>query len=310
MLYPHREANEIQVIPVILHTDIGTDIDDSWALLMMLNQPQFKVLQVLVDTGDTKARAAIAARMLQCAGHSEIEIGLGISDTDKRCPITLANWMRDYSLENYDGRIVEDGIDRMIELIRESPEPVTLISISPPPALAEALRRAPDIVRNVHLVGMFGSVHKGYGGGAPSIEYNVVKDLKATQTLLGAPWLSVTITPLDTCGIVRLTEDEYSEISSHDEPSVKLLIESFDAWKDYNKNSDEFPGVSSILYDTVAVHLASSREFLKMESLKIRVNDEGYTVIDNDAGMSIDCALEWTNLKAYRRLMLNAIMGK
>jgi len=301
----------MQTIPVIFHTDIGTDIDDSWALLMILRQPQFKLLQVLVDTGDTSARAAIAARMLKCAGRTDVEIGLGMADTDTRCPITLADWMKGYSLEGYAGKIVENGIDRTIELIHESPVPVTIISVSPPPALAEALRRSPDIARNARLSGMFGSIYQGYDVGSPqSKEYNVAKDVKAAQAVLGAPWLDAVITPVDTCALARVMEEEYAEMLKCEEPSVKLLIDSFNAWKDYYKCEDEMRGTSSRLYDTVAVHLASTREFLKMESLKIRVNDEGYTMIDNEAGMPIDCAIEWTDRRGYSKFLSRTIMGK
>jgi inosine-uridine nucleoside N-ribohydrolase len=40
-------------IPVILDTDIGGDIDDTWALAMMLRSPELDVKLVVTDTGDT-----------------------------------------------------------------------------------------------------------------------------------------------------------------------------------------------------------------------------------------------------------------
>jgi len=51
-------------IPVILDTDIGTDIDDTWALAMLLRCPELDVRLILSDTGNTEYRARIIARLL------------------------------------------------------------------------------------------------------------------------------------------------------------------------------------------------------------------------------------------------------
>ena len=55
-------------IPVILDTDIGTDIDDAFALALIINSPEFELLGVTTVSGDTAARARIAAKMLWEAG--------------------------------------------------------------------------------------------------------------------------------------------------------------------------------------------------------------------------------------------------
>ena len=40
-------------IPVILDTDLGTDIDDSWAIAYMLKCPELDVKLITTATGDT-----------------------------------------------------------------------------------------------------------------------------------------------------------------------------------------------------------------------------------------------------------------
>ncbi len=49
-------------IPVIFVTDIGTDIDDTWALAMILRSPELDLKFVFTDSADTRYRAAIAAK--------------------------------------------------------------------------------------------------------------------------------------------------------------------------------------------------------------------------------------------------------
>jgi len=83
--YSSRAADAPGVrIPVILDTDIGTDIDDTWALALLLRCPELDVRLVVSDTGNTEYRAAIIARLLEVAGRTDIPVGIGIKQTDKR----------------------------------------------------------------------------------------------------------------------------------------------------------------------------------------------------------------------------------
>jgi inosine-uridine nucleoside N-ribohydrolase len=65
-------------IPVILDTDIGGDIDDTWALAMMLRCPELDIKLVVSDTGNTTYRAKIIAKILHIAGRTDIAVGIGI----------------------------------------------------------------------------------------------------------------------------------------------------------------------------------------------------------------------------------------
>jgi hypothetical protein len=78
-------------IPVILDTDIGTDIDDTWALVMLLNSPELDLRLVVTETGDTTYRAKIVARMLEIAGRTDVPIGIGIPFDDVFDP--QAQWV-------------------------------------------------------------------------------------------------------------------------------------------------------------------------------------------------------------------------
>jgi len=64
-------------IPIILDTDIGTDIDDTWALLFLLQCPELEVKLITVSTDDTTYRAKIVAKILQLTNNTSIPIGIG-----------------------------------------------------------------------------------------------------------------------------------------------------------------------------------------------------------------------------------------
>jgi len=60
LIVTHRGAEAGQTrMKVVLDTDIGTDIDDAWALGYALKSPSFELLGVTVSDADTPQRAKI-----------------------------------------------------------------------------------------------------------------------------------------------------------------------------------------------------------------------------------------------------------
>jgi inosine-uridine nucleoside N-ribohydrolase len=289
-------------IPVILDTDIGSDIDDTWALAMMLNSPELDVRLVTTATGDTTERAKITAKMLEIADRTDIPIGIGIQTEHNLSSQT--RWVEDYDLTQYSGIVYDNAVDAMITTIKESPQPVTIVAIGPLTNVAAAIAREPEIVKRAQFVGMHGSIYRGYGGSKNiSVEYNVACDIHACQKVLGAGW-NMTITPLDTCGLVQLKGQKYNAVCSSPAPLARAVIENYRMW-----SGRTTPEASSILFDTVAVYLAFADELLTMEQLRIRVTDDGYTVID-DKGELINCAVDWKDMSAFEDLVVKRITSE
>ena len=65
-------------VPVVLDTDIGTDVDDVWALALMLCCPEIDVKLIVSDSGDTTYSAAIVCKLLEIAQRTDIPVGIGI----------------------------------------------------------------------------------------------------------------------------------------------------------------------------------------------------------------------------------------
>lgn len=289
-------------IPVILDTDIGEDIDDTWALCQLLKTPELNPLLVTTGTEDTTYRAKIACKFLETAGRLDVPVGIGEPTPGDRRNKTQAAWVEDYDLGRYPGRLRRDGVAALIDTVRASTKPVTLVCIGPLTNIRLALERAPEIAGRCHFVGMFGSIATGLNGQAGRIpENNVIRDLRASQAVFTADWLSVTITPLDSCGIVILDGARYRSLRESVEPAMAAVIENYRLWRHVG---DRFEKCSSVLFDTVAIHLAYSEEFLKMEEMCIRVDDDGCTVPD-PRGRRMRVATGWLDLDGY----LDALTG-
>jgi len=169
---------------------------------------------------------------------------------------------------------------------------------------------------------MHGSVRRGYGNNPkPSAEYNVRAFIKEAQKVFTAPW-DMTITPLDTCGIIQLKNEKFQKVLNNNSPLTNALMENYRAWyrqgiRGNNKDLSEAEldkrvdqkcnSSSSTLFDTVGIYLAMSTELVKMEKLPIIVTDDGYTRIDEN-GKVINCATEWKDLGAFEDLLVDRLI--
>jgi inosine-uridine nucleoside N-ribohydrolase len=293
-------------IPVILDTDIGDDIDDTWALTMLLKSPELDLKLVVGDNYKSIYRAKLLAKLLTVAGRTDVAVGIGFGNREGDGG--QSQWVKDYDLKSYRGKIHNDGVAAMIDLIEKSPQKVTLIAIGPVQNLAEMLKRKPQIAEKVHFVGMHGSVRRGYGNKTQiEPEYNVKVDAKACQKVFTAGW-DMVITPLDTCGLVQLKGDKYKAVRECTDPLTQALVENYRIWR-REKPADPIrkdETESSTLFDTVAVYLAFTDQLTKIEELPIVVDDQGFTRIDA-AGKKMEVATEWKDLAGYEDYLVKRI---
>jgi inosine-uridine nucleoside N-ribohydrolase len=294
--------------PVILDTDIGDDIDDTWALGLLLQCPELDLKLVVGDYGKADYRARLLAKFLMAAGRTNVPVGVGL-DVAPKGEGPQSGWITNFNFAAFPGRVYQDGVQAMIDVIMKSPEPVTLICIGPMPNVAAALAREPEIAKRARLVGMYGSVNVGYGGSTnPAAEWNVKADPKSCRAAFTAPW-DITITPLDTCGLVNLEGSRYLRVRNEANPITRAVIENYRIWSvSQDAKSKAAETHSSTLFDTVAVYLAVRQDLCKMEQVRLRVTDDGFTVRDKEA-KEVNAATAWISLDGYRDWLLNRLCG-
>lgn len=296
------KADKASRVPVVISTDIGGDIDDTWALALALKCPELDVKLVIGDSGTILPRARLIAKFLEAVKRTDVAVGIGFDD-GRTESLPQVKWFEGYALDRYPGTVHHDGVQAMIDLVMASKETVTLIFIGPTPNMAEAFRREPRIAQKARFVGMYGSVRNGYGPTSkPCPETNVRVNPAACRAALSAPWVETVITPLDTCARVCLRGADYARVRDAKNPMAQALMQNYRAWAEHNaakgwKPAD--PAVSSTtLYDCAAVYLAVSQSFCVMEKIGLRVDDQGYTREDPAAPKS-DVAVAWRDLPAF-----------
>lgn len=296
-------------VPVVLDTDIGDDIDDTFALLMLLRSRELDLKLVVTDFGDTVYRARLAAKLLTAFGRPDVPIGVGVRQNEK--PGSQAGWLGDYPLSRYAGKVHEDGVQALIDTVMQSKETVTIVAIGPAPNLEAALQREPRLAERARFVGMYGSLHRGYGN-APErqAEWNVRSAVSAFRRVVAAPWPAL-LTPLDTCGLVKLTGAKWQKVLASKEPGARVLVENY---RDFCRARPDICGKdltrvdreTTTQYDTVAVYLAFSDALVRTEETGVRVDDAGMTIPD-PAAPKKRWAVEWKDLGAFEDLLVERL---
>ncbi len=288
-------------VPVILDTDLGDDIDDTWALAMLLGTPQVDLKLIVTASDDTAKKTRLVAKILEALGRTNVPLGQGLKTSEQ--PIHQEKWLGDYRLEQYKGKVHTDGVQAMIDVIKQSPQPVTLLVIGPQTNIREALERAPEIAKNARVVAMAGSVEIGYAGkqGADA-EWNVIKDIPAAKAVFAASW-DITFAPLDSCGTLILRGERFAKVDTSKDSKAATVIANYRQWANY----DKYPkGESSVLFDTVAAYLAFDEALCEMKTVKLMIDDKGFTKTSEE-GRPVRCAMRWKNRDAFEELLVNTL---
>ncbi|MHC4673056.1 MAG: nucleoside hydrolase, partial [Planctomycetota bacterium] len=297
-------ATKTHPIPVIFDTDIGGDIDDTWALAFILASPELDLKLVVTDYGNTEQKAIIAAKFLHRAGRTDVPVGIGTKQG--KSVGAQIHWAKDYNLDQYPGTVHQDGVQAMIDTIMNSKNPITLIATGPVPSVRDALKREPRIAKRCRLIVMGGSfdLRKPDKPNDPIPECNVLCSPIAARIAYGAEW-DVTMAPLDSAGQVVLAGEQYARVRNSKNPTAKALMENYNIW--YGRSGKGKPAErSSTLFDTVAVYLAFADEFLQMRDMHVRVTKQRTTVTDSE-GKLTHVAMGWKNIDAFYKLLASRI---
>lgn len=301
---------------VILDTDIGGDIDDTWALGVLLNSPELELKAITTVSGDTRYRGAICAKMLRIAGHKPVPIGLGPVKEKKSYFQPQGEWLDKPVPEADLACFTEDAVQLITDTVNASPEPVTLLAIGPFSNLAELVRRSPETAKKIDLILLGGSVYKAYFGKEGHCrEYNIIHDLAASRTVFQAQWHSFTISPLDTCGDIYLRGDHYRKLLDSDSTLCHAVLDNYFIWKNARRHLKNDPPCdpaieSSLICDTAVVALAVRPDLAEFRMIPLSVSDNGETLVDEQHGNMIDVAVSWRDREALYAFLTERLTAK
>jgi inosine-uridine nucleoside N-ribohydrolase len=133
-----RRTGAGRAAKVIVDMDIGDDIDDAFALGLLLQSPEIDIVGITTAWGDTALRAQLLERMLRETGHSRIPVAQGIHTTGNPQPFTQARYAQRGQLP---ARI--DAVDFMLDQIKRQPGEITLLALGPLTNVGAAISATP-----------------------------------------------------------------------------------------------------------------------------------------------------------------------
>jgi purine nucleosidase len=176
--------------PVVLDTDIGTDIDDAYALLLAAVSPELQLLAVLTVNHNVTLRARIARKLLNLLGLPHIPVirGIGPSLTPGETRGWGGHEGKGISLDDLsDSDLGEDAPGWLAHAAQNAfdrGEPLTLITIGALTNVAVALERDPARMSKIGRIVAMASNFEGYGEENARGEHNVACDPVAMERVL------------------------------------------------------------------------------------------------------------------------------
>jgi inosine-uridine nucleoside N-ribohydrolase len=256
---------------VIFDCDLGDDIDDAYALALLIASPELDILGIVMDYGNTPKRAQIACRMLYETGLENIPVVMGRK--------TAGNYSNQFHWGEGFGKIQpvkQAGAYFIIEQLKKYPNEIILITVGPVPNMSDILDKEPGALKLAkHVYSMFGSFYMGYGGSPiPSPEWNVVADVNASKKFVGSG-AKITYAGLDITTYVKLKYELIEVLGNRKSPLTDAVVGLYSLWG-FGRDTKPEP----VLYDAVTVAMILWPELFKTRKAFIKVTDEGYTVID------------------------------
>jgi purine nucleosidase len=282
---------------VVLDTDIGDDIDDAFALGLVLRSPELKLLGVTTAFGDTQLRARLVERYLHGAGHVETPVAAGVPTAHENV-FTQAAYAERWPQKRY-----PSGVEFLLNQIRAHPDEITLIAIGPLNNIEAAIKRAPETFRKLkRVVMMGGSIYRGYGEHTPpDAEWNISRDPAGLRALL-ASGVPVFMMPLDSTQI-HLGAKEREEIFAYGSPVTDQLTLLYQQWKAGSEGHPDAP----TLFDPVAVTYAIRPDLCPATPMRLEVDDKGFTRPVDGAPNAQVCLK--SDEKGFMDLLLRRLTG-
>ncbi|TRW98268.1 nucleoside hydrolase [Paracoccus sp. M683] len=188
---------------IIIDTDPGQD--DAVAILLALASPEVEVLGLTAVAGNVPLPLTQlnARKILELAGRGDVPVFAGCDAPLARKLVTAEHV---HGKTGLDGITLPEptlplqdrhGVDFIIDTLRAEPAgTVTLVPIGPLTNIAEAFRRAPDIINRVQEIVLMGGAYFEVGNITPAAEFNIYVDPEAAAEVF-ASGLPIVMLPLD-----------------------------------------------------------------------------------------------------------------
>ena len=288
--------NSITKRKIILDTDIGDDIDDSFALLLMLESHQFDVLGVTTVFRNTEKIAKMAKQLIKSLDY-DVEVYPG-------CNVPLISRIDDliqpeirqkeklyekglYLIPQWEENMAQEeigdkhAVDFIISMIHKYPHEVTIALVGPYTNMAVAMRKDPTIIPLIKEIRIMGG---GYG--LDWAEWNVFCDPEAAYIVFhsGAPLYMVGFNVTCQTG---MSKEDIQRLKDSQSPTIKLVYKAMQRWFAH------YEFTTPVMHDPLTIASILDNSIVTFEEHNMEVDLKqvrGKTIVDDQNGAHVHVA--------------------
>jgi len=252
---------------IILDTDIGTDIDDAYALAFALRHPDIEVKAVTTVTGYPVERARLVQHLLQIAGQSGISVAAGMSlpmydlDPEGRKAYLERKPNHTQVADNLDASFpLGEAVRLLLDVVDQNARDIGIVSIGPLTNIAAALMADPELPQKVKFISMMGAeLDRNWH------EYNIRMDPEAANIVFscGAEMFLAT---WEVSRQVVLLPEHLEILRGAKDPLCSELLRCTELWWPHRKNK---PG--PVVYDVSPLLWSIDASWFETLSTSVRI---------------------------------------
>jgi purine nucleosidase len=283
--------------PVILDTDIGSDVDDILALVMLAKSPELDLVGITTVYGDTLHRARIAKATCAMLQRPEVKI---IAGAPKPLSGRQVYWAGHEGegipgLETFSFDTSVKAEEYLVASAEQSPGELEILAIGPLTNIAKAIELSAAFKSGVkHLYIMGGAFW------LDRPEHNIRCDVDAAQIVFESG-IPITAVGLDLTLRVWITEKDVQSIAAMPSSLGAILAEQIRSWwsfRDLDKNNP---------HDPLAALAMIHPQLFRFEHADVRVGRQGpefaKTMVSNLEKGSVRIASDVLALTAEKEIV-------
>ena len=280
---------------IILDTDIGDDIDDAYALSVLLAE-NANVLGVTTVYRNSLQRAKIASKMISLFGKEvKVYVGEDYPEVEPLKKFEKADKDGKANIPHYIDEVMKDetvesgAVDFILDTLKKYPHEVTLLAIGPLTNLARAIEKDRETFALAKNILMMGGNFSEY-----DVEWNFLCDPEAAKTVFecGVPIKAVGVDITRKCTFTENTVDCFSKLQSE---KYKLLVKMTKIWISHNAERGHPPtmhdplAASTLFQDgLVTFKKGKYKIFLSDKARAMSLPDENGTEIEYASDVDVE----------------------